>query len=647
MSTSTSSDRTKRESLPTLDGTNYRVWADQIKNFSRYSGVWYLIEGHGSTGTTKQPGTAVPSSGAEAIAAWWEKNDKLLGIIAMHVTPNLQHYIAEKYTALEAWDALRDTFEKPGAVGAFVEFQTLFNSRLSDNSPMGPQIDAMIEAAARVTAAGIDVKDQLLGLLLVNAMPKSYQTITSTILATVADVTKLTYTDIRPKILEEEQRRVANKTQLTKVSKVPQYNKHCDKCGKNNHSTEQHRDDWKPRSSSGSGSGSAGTSTGNGKGNGKKDRGKGKGKAKDNAGTTTEKAAHLDILNVPSVSTTSSEESIAVSAYVMRDKVLWMIDSGCTSHVTNNKRDFIHYHEFEIPGKAQTAGKEILSILGHGTILMGVHGSSRKLLLKNVLYIPSASERLYAPRQPLEQGHKITMDDRVLTLHEKSYDGPTLFVANYEKSDRLYWLDATIMHKFDESSTKNVTLSAVLPKPSDYDLWHQRYGHAGKKQIESLPGNVTGVPTSIKAPATVPPCDGCEKGKSKRDAFPPSDKRALHVLDLIHMDLVEYPVNSIDNFKYTLTTLDDHSSFGVMWYIKLKSQALSCFRQFVAWAENQTERKVKAIRSDRGGEFLGHEFDAYLAEKGIERQLSVARSPQQNGRAERWQQTIQTKAEAM
>jgi hypothetical protein len=44
---------------------------------------------------------------------------------------------------------------------------------------------------------------------------------------------------------------------------------------------------------------------------------------------------------------------------------------------------------------------------------------------------------------------------------------------------------------------------------------------------------------------------------------------------------------------------------------------------------------------------LGHEFDEYLAEHEIKRQLSVACSPQQNGRAEHWQQTITQKAEAM
>ena len=113
------------------------------------------------------------------------------------------------------------------------------------------------------------------------------------------------------------------------------------------------------------------------------------------------------------------------------------------------------------------------------------------------------------------------------------------------------------------------------------------------------------------------------------------------------MDLVEYSVQSLDGFKFILTTLDDYSALGVPWFLKRKSDALTAFKSYVAWAENQSNRKIKAVRMDRGGEFLSKEFDAFLAERGIERQLSVARSPQQNGRAERWQQTCTNKAEAM
>jgi transposase InsO family protein len=182
---------------------------------------------------------------------------------------------------------------------------------------------------------------------------------------------------------------------------------------------------------------------------------------------------------------------------------------------------------------------------------------------------------------------------------------------------------------------------------SDYDLWHKRFGHPGKKSIEELPGKVKGVPDCITAPANLKPCDGCEFGKSKRAAFPSSESQTEHLLDLIHMDLVEYPVQSIDGYHYTLTTLDDHFSFGLTWFLKHKSDTLAAFKQFVSWAEHQSDCKLKSIRSDQGDEFLGREFDKYLAEHGIERQLSVVRSPQQNRRAEHWQQTITQKAEAM
>ena len=177
-------------------------------------------------------------------------------------------------------------------------------------------------------------------------------------------------------------------------------------------------------------------------------------------------------------------------------------------------------------------------------------------------------------------------------------------------------------------------------------MWHERFEHAGKPVITNLPSNVKGVPQRIDLPQYTP-CIGCELGKSKRVSFPLSSTKTTTQLALVHMDLVEYPVSSIDGYKYTLTTLDDFSSFGLMWYFKRKSDAFTAFKSFVAWAENQSNHKLKAICSDQGGEFLNKEFNAYLLEKEIERQLSVAHMPQQNGRAKRWQQTIQTKAEAM
>ena len=62
---------------------------------------------------------------------------------------------------------------------------------------------------------------------------------------------------------------------------------------------------------------------------------------------------------------------------------------------------------------------------------------------------------------------------------------------------------------------------------------------------------------------------------------------------------------------------------------------------------NFTEKKIKILRSDNGGEYRSKEFMNYLKEKGIQHQLSVPRTPQQNGVSERMNRTIQEAARSM
>jgi hypothetical protein len=98
---------------------------------------------------------------------------------------------------------------------------------------------------------------------------------------------------------------------------------------------------------------------------------------------------------------------------------------------------------------------------------------------------------------------------------------------------------------------------------SDYNLWHRCLGHSGKKSVEDLSGKVKGIPDCITAPANPKPYEECKFGKSKHATFPSSESQTEHPLDLIHIDLVEYLVQSIDGYRYTLITLDNYFSFGL------------------------------------------------------------------------------------
>lgn len=74
--------------------------------------------------------------------------------------------------------------------------------------------------------------------------------------------------------------------------------------------------------------------------------------------------------------------------------------------------------------------------------------------------------------------------------------------------------------------------------------------------------------------------------------------------------------------------------------LKNKSEAFAVFKKFQALVENRPDRKIKVLRSDRGGEFMSKDFIAHCEELGIEKHFSAPYTPQQNGVIERRNRTV-------
>ena len=51
------------------------------------------------------------------------------------------------------------------------------------------------------------------------------------------------------------------------------------------------------------------------------------------------------------------------------------------------------------------------------------------------------------------------------------------------------------------------------------------------------------------------------------------------------------------------------------------------FKKFKALVKKESGNDIKAMRSDRGGEFTSNEFNKFCEENGIRRPLTVPRSP--------------------
>jgi IS30 family transposase len=71
-----------------------------------------------------------------------------------------------------------------------------------------------------------------------------------------------------------------------------------------------------------------------------------------------------------------------------------------------------------------------------------------------------------------------------------------------------------------------------------------------------------------------------------------------------------------------------------------KDQTFSKFCEFKALVEKYSGKKVKALRSNNGGEYISNEFKDLCSREGIRRELVAPHNPQQNGVVERKNKTI-------
>ncbi|GJU36054.1 ribonuclease H-like domain-containing protein [Tanacetum coccineum] len=97
------------------------------------------------------------------------------------------------------------------------------------------------------------------------------------------------------------------------------------------------------------------------------------------------------------------------------------------------------------------------------------------------------------------------------------------------------------------------------------------------------------------------------------------------------------------NFKNINKLVKDN----LVFFLRTKDETSEILKNFIKEIENLVDKKVKIIRSDNGTEFKNHVMDEFCREKGIKREYSVARTPQQNGVAERKNRTLIEAARTM
>nr|GEU60891.1 hypothetical protein [Tanacetum cinerariifolium] len=91
--------------------------------------------------------------------------------------------------------------------------------------------------------------------------------------------------------------------------------------------------------------------------------------------------------------------------------------------------------------------------------------------------------------------------------------------------------------------------------------------------------------------------------------------------------------------SYFITFTDDYSHYGYVYLLKHKHEVFEMFKVFKNEVENQLGKTIKALRSDRGGEYISQEFKDYLKACGIVQQLTPPYTPQHTCVSERRNQS--------
>ncbi|GKC25426.1 retrovirus-related pol polyprotein from transposon TNT 1-94 [Tanacetum coccineum] len=206
----------------------------------------------------------------------------------------------------------------------------------------------------------------------------------------------------------------------------------------------------------------------------------------------------------------------------------------------------------------------------------------------------------------------------------------------------------------------SVDMKNIIPKESltclvakatldESMLWHRRLGHVNFKTINKLVKEnlVRGLPS--KRFENDQTCVACLKGKQHKASCKSKIQNSItQPLFMLHMDLFGPTfVSSLMNKKYCLVVTDDYSRFAYVFFLATKDETSSILKSFITKIENLVDKKVKIIICDNETEFKNRVMSEFYEQKGIKREFSVARTPQQNGIAERRNMTLIEAARTM
>ena len=214
-------------------------------------------------------------------------------------------------------------------------------------------------------------------------------------------------------------------------------------------------------------------------------------------------------------------------------------------------------------------------------------------------------------------------------------------IATATKYGNLYYLNCAGSIE-DNKEHRTAMKCASKNAETKECIWHRRYGHLRARNLERIAKVqlVDGLGYNREKKPSF--CEPCIDGKQCRMPFPKTGgERSEELLGVVHSDVCrKIETKSLNRAEYFVTFIDDKSRFVWVYPLKHKSEVFKRLSEWRALVEKSSGIKVKVLCTDNGGEYTSKEFEEYLTKHGIQHELIVPKTPQQNGVAERMNRTL-------
>ncbi|KAG8481596.1 hypothetical protein CXB51_026522 [Gossypium anomalum] len=495
------------------------------------------------------------------------KDRKALTQLHLHLSNEILQDVMKEKTAAALWKRLEQICMSKTLTSKLHIKQRLYAHRLEEGASVHEHLTVFKEILSNSEAMEVQYDKEDLGLILLCSLPPSYSTFRDTILYSRES---LTVDEVYDSLTSYDKMKHL-------VVKPDSQGEGLIVRGRQDRNTDDDRGRTQERNH----------------------RGKSKGRSKS---SNRENSGEADV-----VEDYSDGELLVASVNDSKVSEEWILDSGCTFHMSPN-RDWLTTYETVSEGVVLMGNNASCKIAGVGTIKVKMFDGVVRTL-SDVRYVPELKRNLISLSTLDSKGYRYTAESGVLKISK----GSLVVMKGQRKTAKLYVL---------QGSTVTGDAAVASSSLSDDDitkLWHMRLGHMSENGMVELSkrGLLDG-----QGICKLNFCEHCVFGKQKRVRFTRGIHNTKETLEYIHSDLWgPSRVPSRGGANYMLTFIDDFS--------------------------RKTGKQIKYLRTDNGLEFCSDEFNRLCKSEGIVRHLTVRHTPQQNGVAERMNRTIMEKVRCM